>query len=173
MAAYNGVTEAVSWLLANGARADAADCYNVSALMKAAYFGHAPTVRALLDHGADSGAVDMYGAGALAKASYRGHTAVVRLLLSAGARTDGEDLYGNRPLHSAVASGHRNIAMLLLQYGARKIEAAPSPPDLRWQGSRAHRRASGMDSPGGAATSGAHAMSPPMGLPTLLAMGGW
>lgn len=85
-AAYEGNTETVKILLANGADVNAKDDEGRTALMTVAGEGHTGVAKTLLDHGADINTKDKDGKTALFLAEKSGHSQVVRILKEAGAK---------------------------------------------------------------------------------------
>src|SRR3990167_2006613 len=85
LAARNGKTEMVEWLLKNGASLSEKDNYGYTALLGAASNGKTETVKWLLDHGASLSEKDNDGYTALLRAARNGKTETVEWLLENGA----------------------------------------------------------------------------------------
>lgn len=116
-AASTGDLAATKAALLSGARVNARDTWDRTAVLQAAQEGHTDVVRTLLRAGASA---DGRGAGMtpLAAAALGGHTEVVKLLLNSGARTDSSTETGESPLMLAVRLNRVAAAAALLQAGA-------------------------------------------------------
>lgn len=114
LAAFDGHTNTVKYLLAEGADPNLYDQNGRSALMYAATGPNAATVRALLDAGAQVNAVDKDEQfNALMFAAAEGHADNVQLLLDHGAEKSTADIDGETALDFARANGHTAVAELL------------------------------------------------------------
>jgi len=89
IAAGEGRSDVVRYLLAEGAEVNAREKLGETALTEAAYYGHAALVRELLSHGADINAIGNDGT-ALDIALNRNSTAVADLLKHHGGRRANE-----------------------------------------------------------------------------------
>jgi ankyrin repeat protein len=142
-AASGGHDELVSWLVARGAEANAADVFGCTALHAAAEMGHRTTVALLAKHGANAHARLKNGKSAMHLAAQAGHYGVVEELIRLDARIDvfaatslglegqvkkmlGRDPflakarlpYGATPLHVAAEDGQFKMAEFLVEQGA-------------------------------------------------------
>lgn len=122
LASYHGLQPMVETLLQHGAKVDARDNRQHTAL-RLAGSGHPGIVKLLLDHGADPNAKDFYGKTLLTSVCESGadhDPATLRLLLERGAdpNVPGDD--GSPLLYAINLGQHGNaeIARLLLQHGA-------------------------------------------------------
>ncbi|NRR32081.1 ankyrin repeat domain-containing protein [Oxalobacteraceae bacterium] len=107
-AAAQGHLEVMKKLLAQGARADAADWRGTTPLIAAAYYGQVEAARLLLQRGAGVNQVSKEGMTALVAAVYSGKDAMVELLLAQGA-SPSLPADGERPL--AIAERAQRSAM--------------------------------------------------------------
>lgn len=114
LAAYNGHTGIVDFLLKEGAQPDITDNMNRTALMYASTGPFRETVLALLQAGADPDMTDsVEHFTALMFAAAEGQTAVVKALLEHGADQGMKDIDGEGAYDFAVANGHSVTAALL------------------------------------------------------------
>ena len=114
LAAFDGHTPVVKFLLEHGASCDARDSTRRTALLYAASGPNLETVKALLDAGADINAIDGgEGFSALMFAAAEGHIDIVRELLARGADKTLVDVDGDTAQHFAHQKGHREIVDLL------------------------------------------------------------
>lgn len=79
-AAFAGDLDAVTGLLAQGARVDVRDPNGLTPLILASYGGHVEIVKLLLSKGADPATKDEHGQTALVHATQKGHNQVIALL---------------------------------------------------------------------------------------------
>jgi ankyrin repeat protein len=118
-AARTGDLERMREHLGRGARVDARDRTDDTALTWAATAGHLEACRLLIEHGADIEARQFEGATPLILAADRGHFDVVRLLVEHGAdvnaRHAGQEI---GPMSFAARAGYREIVDFLEQAGA-------------------------------------------------------
>ena len=97
-AARHGHKHVAHELVKHGARIDAVDRDNETALLKAAFHGHDSTVKLLLDNHADMAHADSRGATALHNACAQGHYSVVSVLVNSGANVNAKNARGMTPL---------------------------------------------------------------------------
>ena len=143
-AAAEGRTEAVEFLLEQGAEADQRDMQNQTALDRVLSATRAPQpaklriIETLLSHGADVNAGPIRP---LSLAAQSGDLEAARLLLQHGAKVDAKDANGGRPLHGAACQGDCALIGLLLDQGAdvnAKTGDGVTPLHLAaWRGNRA------------------------------------
>jgi len=118
-------TNMAAFLLAKGARANAADLYGMTPLHKAAAFNEKTIAAMLMAHGADPLAFGAkYGVIKMAPihlAAESGYTDLVRLFLEKGVDINLATRGKNRvtPLHIAAAKGRADVVELLLKSGAQ------------------------------------------------------
>lgn len=117
-AADGGHLDVVSFLLRNGAEADARNAGDQTALLYAAYKGHEKIVELLIKQGAAFNYQDTRGRTPLHFAAREGRPEVVELLLSKGADIDHRDEIGDTPLYLAAITRNLEIARLLAGKGA-------------------------------------------------------
>jgi uncharacterized protein len=117
-AAYHDASEAVTKLLAAGAKADVANRYGITPLLLACENGSEDIVRALLKAGADANAERRGGESALMIASRTGKAGAVRALLEKSAKVDEPDRDDQTALMWAAAEGHAEVLELLIKAGA-------------------------------------------------------
>ena len=120
LAAKNGHTDVVEFLLDEGVDPNRADRGGWSPMYIAAGMGHEEVVKLLLDSGVDPNEPDGFGHGwtPLQVAAGEGHIDVVELLLDRGADANKADEDGRTPLHTATGDGHKDVVQLLLSRGA-------------------------------------------------------
>jgi ankyrin repeat protein len=107
----------VQALLDHGAKVDAEDDFEWTALHVAATNGAWSVVQLLLDRGAQIDAETDDGRTALHLAARNGARPVTQLLIDRGAQIDAEDYEGLTPLHHAALNGDRSVVQLLLNCG--------------------------------------------------------
>lgn len=131
-ASWRGYAEAVQVLLAHGARVEARDPEDTTALMFASDLwpksdGHVEIVRLLLAHGAEVNAKNKNGMTAIMAASvcpWHGtgsseHFKVVQILLAHGASVDVRDHEGKTAIHWAAEWGDPETVHILLAHGTK------------------------------------------------------
>ncbi|KAK6346561.1 hypothetical protein TWF696_006684 [Orbilia brochopaga] len=115
---FGGLTNAVKYLLTQGANVDTQGGCHGNALGAASYQGHDRIVELLLSRGADVNAHCGYHGSALGAASHQGHGKTVELLLSRGADVNAQGGFHRSALGAASYQGHGKIVELLLSRGA-------------------------------------------------------
>lgn len=115
MASWKGHLRVVESLLAAGAKVNAQNEDEMTALMVAS---ETEVVELLLAEGAKVNAEDASGRTALMWASSQGHLEVVELLLNKGAELDARDRRGWTARQRASSQGRREVAKLLRAAGA-------------------------------------------------------
>ncbi|MCH8322007.1 MAG: ankyrin repeat domain-containing protein [Proteobacteria bacterium] len=119
-AAWEGRTEAVEWLIANGADIEAERKEpNKTAILIAAERGHLDIVQLLAKSGADPDTRTEDNHSPLHAAAWNGHGEIVRWLLQSD--VDIEAVMSKskrRPLHWAAERGHLEAVRILLDAGA-------------------------------------------------------
>jgi uncharacterized protein len=119
IAAGHGETNTVRQLLDQGADANAADSYGITALMYAAHSGSTSTVKLLLEKRANANAkAAMLGLTALMNAAGFGDTEMVEALLNKGAKVNEKNNDGATALTIAQEAGKTANVKLLRQHGA-------------------------------------------------------
>jgi ankyrin repeat protein len=124
LAASEGHSSVVSYLLSQGCDANNERTDGVTALMAASAGGHVEIVEALLKTSSSSGAQvtvnnkDKEGITALISACENGSLPLIKLLLDAQAEVNTMSDNGFTPLIIASAHGHTEIVRLLLEFGA-------------------------------------------------------
>jgi ankyrin repeat protein len=104
IAAFNGDTEQVQTLIAEGANVNGRDENGETALMAAALIGHLDTAEALIASGAEVNSVTVDGETALMAAAFAGQTEIVKTLLNSGAQINGTDFKGETALTESSQS---------------------------------------------------------------------
>ncbi len=112
-------------LLKAGAKVNAENDFEKTALDKAAQFGSKEVVTLLLAHGADTAHQDVFGKTALYRAVEGDNPSTVAALLAHGADVNADDDEGKTPLGVALAwssqeADHAAIIKLLRQHGAKR-----------------------------------------------------
>lgn len=111
LAAFNGHSRVVRFLLDQKAEPNTRDTTGRTALMYAATINQVDSVTALLDAKAEVDLVDNdEGFTALMFAAGEGHTAIIDRLLQAGARSEIKDIDGDTALDFAKRNGHQGAA---------------------------------------------------------------
>ncbi len=118
LAARNGHTPLVEFLVSQGAYVNAGNIIGATALHDAAYNGHADTVECLVGLGANVNTRDKAGVAPLHIAAYNGHAATVECLVSLGANVNIGDNDDGTALHMAARNGHAAIVEYLVLHGA-------------------------------------------------------
>lgn len=126
LAAMQGRAARVSELLEAGARVDALDDNNRTALGYAAGGGHLETVKVLLQAGAKIDAKVRPRMRPLGHAVAGGHSGMVRFLISRNADVNMGDASGRVALHYAAEQGHKRIVEILAAAGARLEISTPN-----------------------------------------------
>lgn len=118
IAASNGHTETVSFLLANGANHDNKNRKGRSALLLAVKEGHWNIVERLIQGGADLDQKDENDRNSLMVSAEEGHVGIMELLLNKGADHRAIDKDGLSPLSWACLRGKMLAAKSLLEHNA-------------------------------------------------------
>eukprot|EP00095_Tigriopus_kingsejongensis_P007825 maker-scaffold204_size260821-snap-gene-1.42 protein:Tk07825 transcript:maker-scaffold204_size260821-snap-gene-1.42-mRNA-1 annotation:"transient receptor potential channel pyrexia" len=120
LAAQDGNTESVQYLIQGGANVDARNARGQSALHLAALAQSPETVELLLKSGANANSGDYDCRTPLHSAIVKGSRSYecVRLLLDGGADVNHKDRFGYSPLHIAALNEYSYCANMLLAYGA-------------------------------------------------------
>ena len=118
LAAAEGQTAMVEFLLKKGAEVGAKDAAGRTAIMRAAEGGYMAVVRALEDAGANVKETDNSG-GLPSSSPHRRHTEMVSDFLAKGADVNAYTKLGWTPLMVASGEGHVETAKVLLEQGAR------------------------------------------------------
>ena len=116
-ASYNGKTELVKSLIAQGANINAKDGKGYTPLLLAAFKGHTEVVNLLINAKADVNAKDKEGFNPLMMAALKNHAEIANLLINAKADVNAKNDQGHTALYIAVG---RNAAIVkaLLDAGA-------------------------------------------------------
>ncbi|MHB8632824.1 MAG: ankyrin repeat domain-containing protein [Thermoplasmatota archaeon] len=117
IAAAQGRVEVIKDLAKRGAKVDAPDSFQRTALHVAADLGRTPAIEALLDAGANVNARDRQGNTPIMMAAQKGRTDTVRLLLERGADTSVRPSHGFTALGIAQQNGHSKVVDLLQKAG--------------------------------------------------------
>lgn len=115
LAAIEGRTEMVEWLLDHGAAVNFQDTDEDTALIWASNNGNSAVMQTLLNYNADVHIYDSAGDNALLAASINGQTKCVQYLLHAKADPDARDSYRGTALMNAAYAGSKEAVMVLLQ----------------------------------------------------------
>jgi ankyrin repeat protein len=124
LAAYFGLTELSSVLIASGQKIDQENEDGQAAISWAVQRGHTSLVQELLLQGADLRKRDKLGQSLLALAAIAGSEDVIKILLHAGLDGDLKDHNGRTPLSLAAEYGHLEVVKILLTMGK-------ADPDLK------------------------------------------
>lgn len=117
-AIMGGHIEIVTFLLEQGAEADARNSVNQSPLLYAAYQGFVDIMKLLHDRGAALHYLDTRGMSPIHFAARQGQTEAVAYLLANGVETDPRNGQGITPFFLAAMSGREETAGLLADRGA-------------------------------------------------------
>lgn len=117
LAARNGYTEMLSYLLTKRARSDIPNFNGQSPLHLAALFGFTDIVNLLIESGVDINRQDIYGKTALLDSSISNHIDVATLLLKNGAITDIVDEQGYAPIMAAAQNDNLELVKILVDSG--------------------------------------------------------
>ena len=115
-AAFEGKLQDVHHLINQGAKVNAKEEGDMTALMWAALQDHVEVINLLIKYRANLDLQDMHGNTALIIASDMGHTNSVRILLEAGADTNIKTHYNISALDAASNNSHEQIIELLHAY---------------------------------------------------------
>lgn len=118
VAAMAGNVEAVRFMLANGANADALDEDGRTALMMALHNNQQPAATALIEGGANLEIRDREGKTALMFAGAKGHANAVDAMVKKGVSVDAQNRNGSTALMFAAENGHVEAARSLKAAGA-------------------------------------------------------
>lgn len=124
LAAWNGHSKIVQFLLEKGASPQAISKHGSSPVHAACDKGHTEIARMLLNNGGLVNARNSGGMTALHHASYHDYSVTAAMLLDMGADMGIKDNFGRTPLHLASRQGSVTVACMLLENGAN-----PSPRD--------------------------------------------
>ena len=113
LSAVNGKVDIAEFLLSRGAKVDAVDSGNETALHYAAFRGPEDIVTLLLAKGADPNARSKSLWTPLMSAASEGHSKIVRDLIAKGARKELKNGQGQTARQIAEAAGHKEAAELL------------------------------------------------------------
>jgi uncharacterized protein len=118
-AAGRGKRDIVKYLLAKGAKVNAADAQGQTALMQAVTFGFDDIVELLVAAGADVKVRDTRGNSVFSLASAQAHLEIADILLKHGADVNEVDSYGITPLLAASSLGNEEVITYLVGKGAK------------------------------------------------------
>jgi ankyrin repeat protein len=118
LAARNGRTETVEFLIKKGAKVNDVNNHGDSALIAAAEHGHLDAVKLLLEGDAAVNRQNSEGEKALTLAARQGHLTVVEKLLEAGANIRARNNHGSTALILAARFGRDPVVRLLLRKNA-------------------------------------------------------
>lgn len=118
VAAQNGQTKTVAYLIAKGAKVYATNAAGQTPLHLAAAHGKAEVVELLLKAGGRVGVFDNQGCTPLHAAVRGGNAEIVNRLIMAGGKVDAISCEGKTPLHLAAESGSVELTQLLISAGA-------------------------------------------------------
>jgi len=127
LAAQNGDTAVVQFLLENGADIKAQDnLFSRSAVHFAAESGNLDCVKFLTEHGADLQDKDVYGATPLHYAARSNHLDIIKYLVSKKMDYTAKDVRGWSAMHYAASGGSTEIIRYLLAKGLNINELTES-----------------------------------------------
>lgn len=140
LAAYFGLTNALSTLLKNGHYPDREDTYGRTPLSWAAGNGQEASTKLLLaSKRADPGSKDKNGESPLSWAAELGHVSTLQAMLDKGADPNIPNASSQTPLSLAAQSGHTTAVKLLLRRGAdANFKDRMSMSPLAWAACRGH-----------------------------------
>ena len=126
-AAYHGMANMVTILLASGAEIEAKNNIGGTPLHVALHSDRFAEIgKILLSNGADPGAADAQGMTPLHRAAFAGNVDMIRMLVTAGAkRRSTYNHLGDLPIHTAVRKGHVPAIEALVTEGT-DLEATTS-----------------------------------------------
>ena len=114
----NNKTELINILIEAGAKVDAVDYINRTALFHAIAGENTGDIQTLLQAGANVNARDEYGDTPLREAIRKRDTSLLKLLLEHGAAVNARDKYFETPLRFAERSNNFACAQILREHGA-------------------------------------------------------
>ena len=115
---FNNKTELINILIEAGAKVDAVDCINRTALFHAVAGENTGDIQTLLQAGANVNARDEYGDTPLREAIRKRDTSLLKLLLEHGAAVNARDKYFETPLRLAERSNNFACVQILREHGA-------------------------------------------------------
>lgn len=118
LAAAQGHTNVVWFLLSNKAATDVLDTGGKTSFLKAVEGGYKEIVSNMLEKGADINSKDNDGNTALHIATKLGYYDIATVLLKNGANFESANKKGEFALHIATTAEHMDLVELLLRYGA-------------------------------------------------------
>jgi hypothetical protein len=118
VAAADGNTEILQFLLRHGADINCRNEYGATPIYWAAWYGHTDTVKCLAQHGADINCGTESGTTPIHWAAWWGHTDTVKCLAQHGADINCRDEDGWTPIHGAAGEGRTDTVKCLAQHGA-------------------------------------------------------
>ncbi|XP_066992233.2 uncharacterized protein [Anabrus simplex] len=118
LAAAQGHTNIVWFLLSNKAKINICDNEGKTPFLKAIECGHKECVHLMLERGVDLNTIDYSGNSGLHTAAKQGFYEIASLLLKQGANFESSNNLGESPLHIATQEEHRDLVELLLRYGS-------------------------------------------------------
>ena len=130
IAAVEGNTEIVSYLVASGADINGKAMYGWAPLHMAVKFNQINIIKLLLRLKAAPDIKMDWGNTPLHSAAYEGSIKIAALFIKSGVDADVTDYEGNTPLHGAASRGHIEMVKFLIEKGAdpnRKNKADQTP----------------------------------------------